>query len=197
VNLLTTLLALAASLPALSDPAAPPRPASWSADASGQIRVVEGGLLMLRGQPVRLDGIAVPSPAQRCQTMHGFSACGLTAAQVLRDVVGPGPVDCRIVGPDLTPWVRAKPQWRGICQVHGVDVAQALVQAGFAVPEPGSPYVQAGLEACASQHGIWAWSVESPWTFAARREGDDLRPLFIGALSGTPCLRAVEARWRR
>jgi endonuclease YncB( thermonuclease family) len=155
--------------------------------------VVAGDLMLIRGQRVRLADVAAPTPAQRCDTRRGFVACGVAAAQTLRDLIGAGPVACKILGTEPTPWAQEKPVWLGSCQARGADLGQGLVAAGYGVARPGSAYVGESLSACMARRGVWAWSVESPWTFAARRDGADIRPVFIGAGSGTACLRALEA----
>jgi endonuclease YncB( thermonuclease family) len=186
-----------AVLPATTPPAAPTP--DWSAETPAQTFVVAGDLLLVRGQPIRLAGIAAPLPAQRCDTGRSFTACGATATRIVREIAASGAIKCRILGLEVTPWTAAKPTWIGGCQVRGLDLAEELVRAGYALPAPGSPLFAEGLDACTDRRGIWGWSVESPWTFAARREGQDIKPVFIGARSGTPCLRALAApdmRWR-
>lgn len=182
---LTTLAVLATPEPVV--------PAQWSAVSSAQILIVAGDLLLIRGQPIRLAGVAAPDPAQRCDAGRRFVACGAAAAHALRELIGAQSVSCRILGPVATPWVVAQPVWVGVCQAGSVDLAGAMVEAGEAVPAPQSPHAAAGLDACVGRRGIWASSLENPWTFAARRDGADIAPVFIGARSGTPCVRALSA----
>jgi endonuclease YncB( thermonuclease family) len=190
-------IGLAAPMPAptakVQGGGAPPLPAEWSGDAPGQVIVVAGDLMLIRGQSVRLADVAAPTPAQRCDTGRGFVACGATATQALRDLIGASPVLCRILGPEPMRWVRARAVWLGLCRAGGADLGLSLVEAGYAVAAPASGYASDAVSACVGRRGVWAWSLESPWTFTARREGADVRPLFIGAGSGTPCLRALEA----
>ncbi len=177
-----------------TDSAPPPAPpAEWAGEAPGQVIVLQGDLLLIRGHAVRLLDVAAPTPAQRCDTGHGFAACGATATQALRELIGTGAVQCRIAGLEATPWARPKPVWVGVCQARGADLGGAVVVAGYAVAAPGSAYANDTVTACLARRGIWAWSLESPWTFAARRDGQGVRPVFIGARSKTPCLRAIEA----
>jgi endonuclease YncB( thermonuclease family) len=159
--------------------------------------VLQGDLLLVRGQAVRLSDVAAPTPAQRCDTGHGFAACGAAAIQSLRELIGAASVQCRVTGLEPTPWARPKPVWVGVCHAGGADLGEALIVEGYAVAAPGSAYANDAVTACLARRGIWAWSLESPWTFTARRDGQDVRPLFIGARSGTPCLRAIEAPRRR
>jgi endonuclease YncB( thermonuclease family) len=189
----TGLAAAPTPSPVVSGAALPALSADWTGEAPGQVIVVTGDLLLIRGQPVRLADIAAPLPAQRCNAGRGFVACGTAAAEFLRALVGAGPVSCRILGTEPTPWVQAKAVWLGSCQARGEDLGQGLIRSGYALARPGSGYVGESLSACMARRGVWAWSVESPWTFAARRDGADMRPIFIGAGSGTPCLRALEA----
>lgn len=166
-----------------------PPPTQWSVEAAGQVQVLDGALLSIRGQRVRPADVA--APAQRCDAGRAFVACGVAAAQVMRGLVGAGPVRCRIERVEVLPWARSEPVWVGVCEVRGVDLGAGLVQAGFGGPAARSAYASDGLSACVARLGLWAWSVESPWTFAMRREGEDIRPVFIRARSRTPRLRAL------
>ena len=168
-------------------------PTAWSADAPDQVQVLDGALLSIRGQRIRLAQVAAPAPAQRCDAGRAFVTCGQAAVEVMRSLVATGSVRCRILGLKPLPWAAQAPVWLGVCESQGIDLGRALVQAGFGVPAAGSAYADDGLSACVGRQGLWAWSLESPWTFARRREGDSIQPIFIGVRSGTPCLQAIAA----
>lgn len=166
-------------------------PAPGAGDTDSQAIVLEGALLSIKGQRVRLAGVAAPSPAQRCDAGRVFVPCGQVAIETMRGLVGSGPVRCRTLGLEAVAWATRQPTSLAVCEAQGVDLGAALVQSGFGVPAAGSSYTRDGLSACVARQGLWAWSLESPWTFARRREGETVQPIFIGARSGTPCLKAL------
>lgn len=188
VLLLAALVAGAQPPPA---PAAPP--AEVASKEPFEVRVLQGDLLWISGQRIRLAGIAAPDRAQRCDVGRGFVSCGAQGGDVLRQAVGAGNVRCQIIGLELSPFVRDPAIWIGRCSGPEGDLARVVVSAGYAVPSPAGEYYHDGVQACAQRRGIWASSVESPLTYRRRRAGEPVRPIFVGARSGTSCLRAMEA----
>jgi endonuclease YncB( thermonuclease family) len=182
---------MAAGLMALLISAVAAPPPALVTETEGQAIVLDGALLSIKGQRVQLADVAAPSPAQRCDTGRGFVPCGQAAVEMMRSLVAAGPVRCRVFGLQQVAWAARQPVWRGVCEIRDIDLGGALVQSGFGIPAAGSGYAHDGLSACVARQGLWAWSVESPWTFRRRREGEAVRPIFIGARSGTPCLRVL------
>ena len=184
-------LAAAASVTAtIPVPSQPPPPDVASRDPI-EVRVLQGDLLWIAGQRVRLAGIASIDRAQRCQVGGGFVSCGAKAAEVLSQAIGGHNVRCTVVGEEASPYVRDPPVLKGRCQAHGTDLAASVLAAGYAVALPASGYRQMAMEACAARRGGWAGYVESPLTFRPRRNGAPVAPVFIGARARTPCLAAL------
>lgn len=181
----------------VAGPQPPPAPAAPPAEVASkepfEVRVLQGDLLWISGQRIRLSGIAAPDRAQRCDVGRGFVSCGAQGGDVLRQAIAAGNVRCQIVGEEASAFVRDPAIWIGRCTGAGGDLARVVVAAGYAVPTPDSEYYHDGVQACAQRRGIWAASVESPITYRRRRAGDPVRPIFVGARSGTGCLRAMEA----
>ena len=161
------------------------------------VRVLQGDLLWIAGQRVRLAGVASLDRAQRCQVGGGFAPCGVKAAEILSHAVEGRIVRCAITGQEASPYMRDPPVLIGRCQADGVDLAAVVLTAGYAVSRPESGYRQLAMEACASRRGAWAGYVESPLTFRPRRNGAPLAPAFIGARAKRPCLAALPSEGGR
>lgn len=195
--MLMSAFLVAAAVTAAQPPEPPPPPAAPPAELASkepfEVTVLQGDLLWIAGQRIRLAGIAAPDRAQRCDVGRGFVSCGVAGGEVLRQAIAAGNVSCRIVGEEASPFVRDPVIWIGRCTGPAGDPARMVVSAGYAVPSPDGEYYHDGLQACAQRRGIWAASVESPFTYRRRRAGEPVRPLFVGARSGTSCPRAMEA----
>lgn len=178
---------------------APPPPPPPPAVVSGhplEVRVLQGDLVWIGGQRVRLAGIVAVDRAQRCGASGGFVSCGLTAVQTLTQAIGGRDVSCAILGEEATPFVRDPHILIGRCQAGGEDLAARVLSAGYALPLPGGGYQQQAFEACVAKRGLWAGYVESPLTFRRRRAGEPVTPKFIGARSGRGCLDAMSTAAR-
>lgn len=174
----------------------PPAPAAPPAEAASkepfEVRVLQGDLLWISGQRIRLAGIAAPDRAQRCDVGRGFVSCGVQGGDVLRQAIAAGNVRCQIVGEEASAFVRDPVIWIGRCVGSGGDLARAVISAGYAVPTAASAYYPDAVQACAQRLGMWAASLESPLTYRRRRAGNPVTPVFVGARSGTSCLRAMQ-----
>ena len=187
---------LLAAVVAGAQPSPPPAPAAPPVEVASkepfEVRVLQGDLLWISGQRIRLAGIAALDRAQRCDVGRGFVSCGAQGGDVLRRATGGGNVRCQIVGKEASAFVRDPAIWIGRCTGLGGDLARVVVAAGYAVPSLDGEYYHDGVQACAQRRGIWGASVESPVTYRRRRAGDPIKPIFVGTRSGTSCLRAME-----
>lgn len=193
VNALLVAAVVAGGQPAPSPAAPAAPPLALASKEPFEVRVLQGDLLWISGQRIRLAGIAAPDRAQRCDVGRGFIGCGVQGGEVLRQAIAAGNVRCQIVGEEASALVRDPAIWIGRCTGAEGDLARVVVVAGYAVPSPGGEYYHDGVQACAQRRGIWATSVESPATYRRRRAGEPVKPIFVGARSGTSCLRAMEA----
>lgn len=184
----TALPAMTPASPALPPP--PPPPPEVIARDALEVRVLQGDLLWISGQRVRLAGIVSVDRAQRCAVKGGFLSCGLKAVEALTAAIGGQAVRCGIQGEEWSPYVRDPTILLGRCVVGGEDLALRMVAEGYALPN-GAGFQQVAMDACATRKGVWSSYVESPLTFRQRRKGEPVRPVFIGAASGTSCLRAL------
>lgn len=194
--MLVNALLLAAVAPGTqaAPPPAPPvaPPVEVASKEPFEVRVLQGDLLWISGQRIRFAGIVAPDRAQRCDVGRRFVSCGVQGGEVLRQAIAAGNVRCRIVGEEASAFVRDPVIWIGRCTGSGGDLARVVISAGYAVPASDSEYYHDGVQACAQRRGMWAASLESPLTYRRRRAGDPVRPMFVGARSGTSCLRAME-----
>ena len=183
---------VAAASVAAATPVPPsPFPPELASRDPVEVRVLQGDLLWIAGQRVRLAGIASIDRAQRCQVGGGFVTCGAQAAETLSQAVARRNVSCTILGEVASPYVREPVVLEGRCQADGADLAAIVLSAGYAVSLPASGYRQVAMEACAARRGAWAGYVERPLTFRPRRNGAPIAPVFIGARARTPCLAAL------
>lgn len=176
-----------AGTPALPPP--PPPPEVVARDAL-EVRVLQGDLLWISGQRVRLAGVVSVDRSQRCAARGGFLNCGLKAVDTLTAAIGAQPVRCVIQGEERSPYVRDPQVLLGRCAAGGEDLSLRMVSEGYALPK-GAGFQQIAMDACVARKGLWSSYVESPLTFRQRRKGEPVRPLFIGAGSGTSCLEAL------
>ena len=116
---------------------------------AGDVRIVDGDTLALHGVRVRLAGIDAPETGTACGACE---ACGPTATAAPADLVGGGPVVCAPIGVDRYGRLVAR------CRAGGVDLATAMVAAGWARDWPaysGGAYAAAEAAARAAGRGIW------------------------------------------
>jgi endonuclease YncB( thermonuclease family) len=161
--------------------------------STSDVVVIDGSTIAFHGRRIRLADVAAPTTAQQCDLGRGFSACGAEVKGALAQLVAGKTVVCKLVGVQRSAWAAVADDLLGRCWIGRLDIAAELVDAGLVIPGPGSPYAYEGLAACMARRGLWAGSLESPWTFRARHGGQMVAPVMIGALAKRPCVRAIEA----
>jgi endonuclease YncB( thermonuclease family) len=133
---------------------------------SGRARTLSGDTLEVDGRVVRLSHIEAVELGQVCQDARGRAwRCGERARRVLRDLVRRRAVHCN----DLA---RSGPgSFEGTCTVGGLDLAKAVVAAGYAFAE-GFFFRTYGEEEGAARdarRGVWQGEVERPADYRAAR----------------------------
>lgn len=132
------------------------------AAAAAEVRVVDGDTLRVGGFTVRLAGLDAPERGQECQRADGSRFdCGEAAARHMATLVHRRAVACDTLGRDR--YGRAV----GICRAEGIDLAEAMVAAGWAIALPDGSRGQAryGLaeaQARSGRQGLWAGRFETP-----------------------------------
>lgn len=139
---------------------------------AGEAIAVEGDLLSVGGQAVRLMGIDAPDPGQRCKNKYGSEFdCFAIATAVLRNLIEGAQVECVIGDKDRNGMNQ------GECKVRGVDLGGAMVARGWAFAYRSLSPAYASSEAYAQTNhmGLWAGKVEKPWAWRSRRLREQAR----------------------
>ena len=131
---------------------------AMNADAA-QVAVVDGGTLRLRDSVIRLFGVAAPERGVACRDAVGGPVdCGDEATHALAGIVRAQAVACRVEGADR----QGRPL--ALCEVHGQDISQALVEGGWARATDAAPTLKdAEATARTSRRGLWAWNANASW----------------------------------
>lgn len=135
-----------------------------TADVQGAARAIDGDTLVVDGRQFDLFGIIAPRFNQQCRVERVSWSCGREAARALDRLVRGQAVVCqpREPAPPYGPTAR--------CLADGVDVADAMVQRGFAISwKAVEPYWSSEQTARALQMGIWRDGDIDPWLW--RPEG--------------------------
>lgn len=146
-------------VPVPPDAQAPP---AVVAAPAAEVRVVDGDTLRVGGVTVRLAGLDAPERGQECQRADGSRFdCGEAAARHMATLVQRRAVACDTLGRDRYGRVI------GVCRAEGIDLAEAMVAAGWAValPEGSRGQARYGLaeaQARSSRQGLWAGWFETP-----------------------------------
>jgi endonuclease YncB( thermonuclease family) len=135
------------------------RPIRKADGASVVVR--DGDTLRIGGQDYRLHGIDAPEFNQICKTAAGNDwPCGKQAREALVKLVGTNPLECE---------ERAKDKYNRVvatCRTaQGVDLAQAMAEAGMAVSFGGfaeGPYAVEEAAAKVARRGLWQGTFDPP-----------------------------------
>ncbi len=153
----TTMLVGPWKIGAMSLPGLPSLTLASAPSIAGRASVLEANILRIGGHTVRLTGIEVPDPDQRCHRAGAKRGnrgwpCGESSKEATARLVRGRDVTCMVGGKDEAGIAS------GSCAVGGADVAGALVRAGHAFAESGllSSYKSAEAEAKAARAGLWA-----------------------------------------
>lgn len=128
---------------------------------------VEGDVISVNGQVVKLWGIDAPEVKQTCTTRQGQSYdCFTPAKDMLGSFIGQKQITCYIRGQDR------HGQKVGTCGVDDLDLAALMVRAGWALAylDLSPQYIELEGEAQARQRGLWKGRVEAPWSWRSRQQ---------------------------
>ena len=117
----------------------------------GRARVLAADTIAIAGMQVRLNGIRVPPPSQRCRIGDRTYDCGTVAADALRDLTTGANVRCIRRGATATGQLIAT------CFADGYDMSEGMVYTGRAAAEPdsGGRYMALERQARAVKRGLW------------------------------------------
>ncbi|MFI4987389.1 MAG: thermonuclease family protein [Alphaproteobacteria bacterium] len=154
------ILALAAVL------AAAPSRAEDTAVVRGAAAVIDATHLDIAGRRFKLYGIDAPDIDETCSDAAGKDyPCGIQARAALAELIKDGTVACLPRGVDQSN------EPLGACSVGKLDLAQALIDAGWAIADRARTlyYEKAEEQARTTQHGLWQGPFVPP---AAWRAGE-------------------------
>jgi endonuclease YncB( thermonuclease family) len=134
-----------------------------AAIGSETVRVHDGDTFTVGRVRWRLWGIDAPELKQSCPSSSGATACGISAREHLRELIGDDAVSCTEAG-------RSYDRAVGRCSAGGVDLSAAMVRDGFAVEYARysrGAYADDEVEARKHRRGIWSHggSLGAPWEF--------------------------------
>ncbi len=134
----------------------------------GTAEVIDGDSLRVAGTEVRLFGVDAPEFSQICYSNGSEVACGAMAKDVLAGLIGSAVLICQPRDTDTYGRIVAT------CRTSGVDIAGALVEAGWATAfrRYGNDYVSAEMRARAARTGIWQWDFQMPEDYRASQQSD-------------------------
>jgi len=132
----------------------------------GRATALEGDLLSIGGEEVRIMGIDAPDPGQMCKNRYGSRYdCFAISRGVLATLIGDSDVECTIAERDR------HAQKKGECRVRGIDLGAAMVARGWAFSFRSLTPVYQRNESYAQtkRFGMWAGQVEKPWEWRSRQ----------------------------
>ena len=132
---------------------------------NGRADIIDGDSFKIGDAEIRLFGADAPEGRQQCTRNGNPWRCGDDAASELRRLT---------IGRDVVCMPRDKDNYGRIvatCRAGNVDLAAAMVNAGFAVAyrRYSNDYVDEESAARSAKRGVWAGEFEQPEDF--RREG--------------------------
>ena len=134
----------------------------------GPAEVIDGDSLRVAGTEVRLFGVDAPEFSQPCYSNGAEVSCGTMAKDVLAGLIGNAFLTCQPRDTDTFGRIVAT------CRTSGVDLGEALVEAGWATAfqRYGDQYLAAQMRARAARAGIWKWDFQMPEDYRASQQAN-------------------------
>jgi endonuclease YncB( thermonuclease family) len=140
------------------------------------VSVVDGDTLQVGDRVVDLFGIDAPELGQHCLHDDGWQSCGLAAAFELRKLLAleKGKLTCTPVS--RAPAVQPGLAHRELCRIGDVDLANVLLEAGYAMAtdDADQSYHDSEKSAQRARLGLWHSSFANPadWRAGNRLPGE-------------------------
>jgi endonuclease YncB( thermonuclease family) len=135
--------------------------AAGEPDLTGTAKVIDGDTIEIVGQRIRIMDIDAPERTQPCASADGANwPCGIVAADELAAMVQGKQVTCGLIGRPSGGLQLAR------CAAGGVDLANWIVAAGWAVPARNCKCEitrELSRTASANGLGIWTSDFQQPW----------------------------------
>lgn len=126
----------------------------------GRARVIDGDVLEIGGEVIRLEGIDAPERTQECRSAVGVRYnCGLVAVEGLTTLTKGKELTCVGTRRDADDSLIAK------CFSGDTDINEIMVSKGFALayPQYSIDYVSAENTARSQSAGLWGGEFLPPW----------------------------------
>ena len=125
-------------------------PSNTSASPPKQLKaifnVIDGGTLLLNGQPFKILNISVPGAKQKCKKGSLPWLCGAAAKKFLQQLISGKTLKCALYE-----------QYNVQCFLNGRDLAVSLIKAGWAISiTTKKEYKSAENKARRNKVGLWA-----------------------------------------
>lgn len=119
---------------------------------SGPATVIDAATLSVGGQVVRLKGIAVPKPGDRCPLRNVTIRCGHVAKSALEDLTAGAVVHCRTHGVS-----NRQGAVSATCTAGDYDLAEGMIYTGWARPDKSATarYREVEKSARKRKRGLW------------------------------------------
>ncbi len=129
-------------------------PLCAQAGPTGKPRVIDGNLIEIAGQPIRLHGIDAPDSGQTCLENGKRWHCGANAAFALARIIGGHWVVCRQREPGSDKRITA------VCRLagpEGPEINRRMVAQGWALADrrASQAYVTEEAAARKARRGLW------------------------------------------
>jgi len=135
--------------------------AEKGAVVAGVATVIDGDTIDIHGERFRIEGIDAPESSQQCFRGVTSWPCGRQSSLALDEYIRGKTVHCTVIGQD---------RYRrniGECTAAGVDIANWMVQEGWAVAyrKYSMRYVPTEDGAHRAGKNMWSGQFEAPWDF--------------------------------
>lgn len=143
-----------------------------AAEITGKAHVIDGDSIRISDTEIRLYGIDAPEGKQSCIQQGEDWACGETATEALRLIVGDALIHC--AWDDVDRYERAL----ATCTREGHDIAELMVDKGVALAyrKYSWKYALDEDDAKAKRKGLWSAQFVPPWDWrqGIRLAGNEL-----------------------
>ena len=128
---------------------------------SQTIKIVDGDTIHLNGEKIRFTGIDTPELKQTCLKEGVKISCGVTAKQILIDIIGNNNVECISEGKDQYKRTLAE------CFVNNESLSGYLVRSGyaFAYRRYSKKFIPDEDFARINKIGMWSMEFDYPWDY--------------------------------
>ena len=128
---------------------------------SQELNVIDGDTIHLNGEKIRFSGIDTPELKQTCIKDNAKNFCGITAKEILINIIGNNIVKCIREGKDRYKRTLAE------CYVNEISLSSYLVRSGyaFAYRKYSKKFISDEDYAKTNKLGMWSMKFDYPWDY--------------------------------